>query len=164
MFDVSFFELVIIGLIALLVLGPNKLLEAARFAGYWLGRVRKQFSQVKEDIDREMRMDELRRRLADEERALKEEMQAAAPAADVLSDVKSEVQGVADQLAATPSLARTDASAEDGVAGDSVAGRAPGNEAATGETPVGERSASESSASNKAVDTHTAAIREASTP
>ncbi len=155
MFDVSFFELVIIGLIALLVLGPNKLLEAARFAGYWLGRVRKQFTQVKEDIDREMRMDELRRRLADEERALKEEMQAAVPAAEVLNEVKTGVQDVADQLAATPSLAGHDADTQTAVSADVA-----GSDNAASERPAGENSVNASGATETA--SGAAPVREAS--
>lgn len=74
MFDVSFFELIIIGLIALLVLGPTKLLEVARFSGRWLGRIRRQFNDMKSDIDRELQLEEMRTRLAAEERALRENL------------------------------------------------------------------------------------------
>lgn len=74
MFDVSFFELIIIGLIALLVLGPTKLLEVARFSGRWLGRIRRQFNDMKSDIDRELQLEEMRTRLAAEERALRDNL------------------------------------------------------------------------------------------
>jgi len=75
MFDVGFFELIVIGLVALLVLGPTKLIELARVAGRWVGKLRHQFNEIKADIDRELEVDDMRRRLAEEERKLREEMQ-----------------------------------------------------------------------------------------
>jgi len=58
-FDVGFSELVVIGIIGLLVLGPKRLPELARTAGHWLGRLRRFVSDVKQDIDREMQAEEL---------------------------------------------------------------------------------------------------------
>lgn len=68
MFDVGFSELVVIGIIGLLVLGPKRLPELARTAGHWLGRMRRFVSDVKQDIDREMQAEELAelRRLREE--------------------------------------------------------------------------------------------------
>ena len=60
MFDVGFFELLLIGVVALLVVGPERLPKLARTAGMWLGRGRRFISSVKEDIDREIKADELR--------------------------------------------------------------------------------------------------------
>lgn len=59
MFDIGFFELCIIGVVALLVLGPERLPRAARTAGMWLGRAKRMVSQVKRDIDDELRQEEL---------------------------------------------------------------------------------------------------------
>lgn len=59
MFDIGFFELCIIGIVALLVLGPERLPRAARTAGMWLGRAKRMVSQVKRDIDDELRQEEL---------------------------------------------------------------------------------------------------------
>jgi sec-independent protein translocase protein TatB len=70
MFDFSFGELAIIGVVALVVLGPEKLPKVARTAGHLLGRARAYANQVKSDIDREVQMDELRK--------LQQEAQAAA--------------------------------------------------------------------------------------
>ncbi|MHB8454333.1 MAG: Sec-independent protein translocase protein TatB [Acidiferrobacterales bacterium] len=54
MFDIGFSELVLIGLIALIVLGPERLPEVARTAGRWVARVRRFIEDVKHDIDREV--------------------------------------------------------------------------------------------------------------
>ncbi|MEA3275448.1 MAG: Sec-independent protein translocase protein TatB [Pseudomonadota bacterium] len=60
MFDVGFWELALIGLVALLVVGPERLPRLARTAGLWIGRGRRMLSSVKAEIDREMKADELK--------------------------------------------------------------------------------------------------------
>jgi sec-independent protein translocase protein TatB len=60
MFDVGFQELVLIGVVALLVVGPERLPRLARTAGLWLGRARRVLGSVKAEIDRELKADELR--------------------------------------------------------------------------------------------------------
>ena len=59
MFDVGFGELAIIAVIALLVIGPERLPKAARTAGLWVGRARRMVTDVKADIDREIREGDL---------------------------------------------------------------------------------------------------------
>ena len=71
MFDIGFSELVAIGLIALIVLGPKRLPEVARTAGRWMGQLRRFVADVKQDLDREMHTEELA-----ELRKLKEELNA----------------------------------------------------------------------------------------
>ena len=63
MFDVGFWELTIIAIVALLVIGPDKLPGVARTAGMWIGRARRFVGQVKDDIDRELKQEELRKAL-----------------------------------------------------------------------------------------------------
>lgn len=63
MFDVGFWELVIIGVVGLLVIGPDKLPAVARTVGMWIGRTRRFVTQVKADIDRELKQEELRKAL-----------------------------------------------------------------------------------------------------
>ena len=59
MFDIGFSELVAIGLIALIVLGPKRLPEVARTAGRWMGQLRRFIADVKQDIDREVNSEDL---------------------------------------------------------------------------------------------------------
>lgn len=66
MFDIGFWELAVIMIVALLVIGPERLPGLARKAGYWLGRGRRFVSSVKADIDREIAADELRRVLKEQ--------------------------------------------------------------------------------------------------
>lgn len=59
MFDVSFTELMLIGVIALIVIGPERLPKVARTIGHLVGRAQRYVSDVKTDIQREMDLDEL---------------------------------------------------------------------------------------------------------
>lgn len=61
MFDIGFTELLVIGVVALLVLGPERLPKVARTAGHLFGRFQRYVTNVKADISREMELDELRR-------------------------------------------------------------------------------------------------------
>src|SRR5690606_30148386 len=60
MFDFGFAELFIIGLVALVVLGPERLPRVARQAGQWMGKLQRYVSDVKSDLNRQMELDELR--------------------------------------------------------------------------------------------------------
>ena len=60
MFDVGFWELALVGLVALLVVGPERLPKLARTAGLWVGRGRRMLSSVKAEIDRELKAEELK--------------------------------------------------------------------------------------------------------
>lgn len=66
MFDIGFSELVVVAIIALVVLGPEKLPGALRTAGLWIGRLRRSFNNIKADIEREVGADEIRRQLRNE--------------------------------------------------------------------------------------------------
>jgi sec-independent protein translocase protein TatB len=59
MFDIGFSELVLIGILALLVLGPKRLPEVARTAGRWMAQLRRFVTNVKQDFDRELHGEEL---------------------------------------------------------------------------------------------------------
>lgn len=88
MFDIGFSELLLVGLVALIVFGPERLPGAARTAGLWIGRLKRSFSAIKAEVEREMGADEIRRQLHNEqilqmERELQQSIQpAATPPAD----------------------------------------------------------------------------------
>lgn len=67
MFEIGFGELLLVGLVALLVLGPERLPVAARMAGLWIGRLRRSFSSLRAEVEREIGADEIRRQLHNEQ-------------------------------------------------------------------------------------------------
>ncbi len=70
MFDIGFAELLLLAVVGLLVLGPERLPEAARTLGVMLGRVRRSFNSLRDEVQRELRADELRTRLEAERKSL----------------------------------------------------------------------------------------------
>lgn len=83
MFDIGFWELALVGLIALLVLGPERLPSFARTVGRWIGKAQRMTREFKRDLEREVDLSELRK--------LKQDLQA--PELDQLS---RDLQGGAD--------------------------------------------------------------------
>jgi sec-independent protein translocase protein TatB len=98
MFDFSFSELALIGAVALIVLGPERLPKVARTAGEWLSKAQRYVSQVKADINREIELAELKK--------IKEDAQAAAQS--LQSSVES-VQGELNSLQSNSSALENDA-------------------------------------------------------
>ena len=96
MFDVGFSEVVIIAIIALVILGPERLPKVARTIGFWVGKARRMVADVKTDIDREMRESELAdlRKLGDEISDVKNEFQSAAGEVADDSGVESVVESI----------------------------------------------------------------------
>ena len=74
MFDIGFAELLIIGVVALVVLGPERLPVAARTAGLWIGRIRRSVSNIQSEISEELRAEELRRDIAVSKKQLDDEL------------------------------------------------------------------------------------------
>lgn len=72
MLNIGMTELLCFSIIALLILGPEKLPEAARFAAKWYGKVKRLISNVQNDIDRELRLSELREQMQSEMRRIHE--------------------------------------------------------------------------------------------
>ena len=87
MFDIGFWELAIIGLVALLVIGPERLPRVARTAGLWLGRGRRFLGSVKADIERELKADELKRVLEEQKRNIN-------PLHEIIEDTSKSLQDV----------------------------------------------------------------------
>ncbi len=72
MFDIGFFEVLVILVLALIVLGPERLPKAARTAGLWLGRARRYIEGMKAEVEREFDSSELKRMLHNQEVQIKE--------------------------------------------------------------------------------------------
>lgn len=88
MFDVSFSELMLIGVIALIVIGPERLPKVARTLGHLLGRAQRYVNEVKSDIQKEMDLKEIgdiRNQMEDAARSVKSSMTAS------VDDIKSAV-------------------------------------------------------------------------
>lgn len=92
MFDFSFGELALIGTVALVVLGPERLPKVARTVGEWVGKAQRYVSQVKSDINREMELTELKK-LQEEAR------QAAASVQSSLNEVRSDLTSLESEIA-----------------------------------------------------------------
>jgi sec-independent protein translocase protein TatB len=71
MFDVGFSELLIIAVVALIVLGPERLPKAARFTGLWVRKARAQWYAVKSELEFELAQDEMKKHLQDVENSIK---------------------------------------------------------------------------------------------
>ena len=68
MFDIGFLEICVIAVIALLVFGPEKLPGVARSAGLWVGRIRRMITSVKQEMERELRLQEAQEALKESEK------------------------------------------------------------------------------------------------
>ena len=115
MFDIGFSELLVIAVVALLVIGPERLPKVARTAGHLFGRLQRYVNDVKADIQREMELDELRKLRSQFE-------DAARSVQDSVHEVDKEVRAVGDDL----DKAVADATADPAPAGTSALPPPPG--------------------------------------
>ena len=88
MFDIGFSELLVIGLVALIVIGPERLPRVARTIGHLAGRLQRYVADVKADINREVELEELRK--------MKDSVQQAA--AGIEDSVQSELNKAENEL------------------------------------------------------------------
>jgi sec-independent protein translocase protein TatB len=91
MFDISFGELALISLVALVVLGPERLPKVARMAGHLLGRLQRYVSDVKADINREIQLEDLKK--------LQQQMESSAQ--DMQNSLSAGMREVEARLAET---------------------------------------------------------------
>ena len=110
MFDIAFSELVVIAIVALIVIGPEKLPKVARTLGALAGRMQRYMAQIKEEVNREDRFAELQK--------LQEEIKSAANSAQAGLQAKAN-EIVHDKIAPNPSVA-------DDVEPDAGAGKSAG--------------------------------------
>lgn len=98
MFEVGFSELLMVGLVALLVIGPERLPKAARIAGYWLGRARTTVANVKAEIKQELHAEEMRQLM--QQQALTEDLHKIL---DETQTAAHDIQQTLNNLDTTPS-------------------------------------------------------------
>ena len=97
MFDIGFSELLVIGIVALVVIGPEKLPRLARTVGHLAGRLQRYVSDVKADINREMELDELKKMRENlQETASSFETSVRSELDKTETDLNSSVQSVVD--------------------------------------------------------------------
>ena len=99
MFDIGFSELMVIALVALIVIGPERLPRVARTLGHLAGRLQRYVADVKADINREVELDELRK--------MRDSMQEAASGFESsvqseLAKTETELNQAAESIASTP--------------------------------------------------------------
>lgn len=90
MFEVGFSELCMVGLVAVLVIGPEKLPQVARIAGFWLGKSRRVVANLKAEVQAELYQADMQQLLAQQSEA--KLMQ------DLLSETESALQGVQSEI------------------------------------------------------------------
>ena len=95
MFDIGFSEIVVIGVVALVVIGPERLPKTARTLGHLFGRLQRYVSEVKADISREMELDELRKLQSEVQSAARELETSVSQAAQ---SVETGVRSIESQL------------------------------------------------------------------
>jgi sec-independent protein translocase protein TatB len=110
MFDIGFSEIVLIAVVALVVLGPERLPKAARTLGLLFGRLQRYVNEVKADVSREMELDELRKLQSEMQGAAREFQQSVTNAANEVAtgarNIQSQLNDAgAEALATAPSEA-----------------------------------------------------------
>lgn len=114
MFDVGFSEIFLLAVVALVVLGPEKLPHAARMAGAWMGRIRRTVISVQAEIEKEVNAQEIREHLKREmERVKQSELaQSLKAEADSLNTAMSDIDTEVKAASATASDALKEATIE----------------------------------------------------
>ena len=86
MFDFGFWEIAIIGVITLILVGPEKMPSLARKAGLYFGKLNRFFNKVKSDINEEIRMDEIKEQMSMDDEKI------------IISEVSDNIQSSIDSL------------------------------------------------------------------
>jgi sec-independent protein translocase protein TatB len=99
MFDVSFSELILILIVGLLVFGPEKLPEVVRTTGLWISKIKRSFSQIRSEIEREVGVDEIKREIHNQSilDSLKDVRNDLNQAHQNLRDLPYDVQDIVDR-------------------------------------------------------------------
>lgn len=109
MFDIGFSELLVIGVVALVVIGPERLPKVARTAGHLYGRMQRYVSAVKSDISREMEFDELRRAGQQFKESVEATVSDVKQQGTVVDDfLRNETASIGKEITAMPATAVTE--------------------------------------------------------
>ena len=93
----SFGELFIIGIIALIVLGPERLPKAVRTVGLWIGKAKQSFNSIKTEIDRELKIQEIQQQLKDQQRQLESQIDIESISGS-MNDSKNNLNHLLDEV------------------------------------------------------------------
>lgn len=93
MFDIGFWELSIIGIVALLVIGPERLPAVARTVGKYVGRANRFVANIKDDISKELKDEDLKRILADQQKLADEYKNAASSMSTSITSETESLRG-----------------------------------------------------------------------
>lgn len=91
MFDIGFFEICLIGIIALVAIGPEKLPRVARTIGLWVGRAQGMVKTVKYEIDEQIRLEELKQSAQKQRQSINDEIkQTVDSSQQIINNIKQE--------------------------------------------------------------------------
>lgn len=107
MFDIGFSELVLVGIVALLVIGPEHLPETVRTATLWLNRIRRGFNEIKQEVQQELHNDATMRELREARRQLQQDTES------IGRDLKDSASALANPAPDKPASATQDVTPED---------------------------------------------------
>lgn len=99
MFDIGFSELLVIAVVALVVLGPERLPKAARFAGLWVRRARNQWDSVKQELERELQAEEIKRQMQDVRQGMQDTENQLRASGEAIRREAAQAQQQGDALA-----------------------------------------------------------------
>ncbi|RCV89200.1 Sec-independent protein translocase protein TatB [Billgrantia montanilacus] len=139
MFDIGFLELLILGIVGLLVLGPERLPKAARTVGLWVGKIKRTVSGMQREISSQLEAEELRQKLKEQQSKLDESLDRAKRDVESIAkpyasstpsrhgDENAEPASTADDAPPRPAAARLD---------DALASAQQSDDPAPGEPPA----------------------------
>ena len=112
MFDIGFFELLLISVVGLLVFGPEQFLDAVRVTTRWVKRIRRSFDEVRTDIQRELHNDEVMRELKASANDLEKQVK------DLTTPVKEQIHQVETAVQSQTSEETADLFSQPSTVGD----------------------------------------------
>ncbi|WP_422938747.1 Sec-independent protein translocase protein TatB [Vreelandella venusta] len=101
MLDIGFLELMLIGIVGLLVLGPERLPRAARTTGMWIGKIKRTVSGMQREISAQLEAEELRQKLNEQQKKLDDSLKKAKQDVESIADAPSSSSSSSSSTQAT---------------------------------------------------------------